>query len=695
MSRLEFRAAVEAPRPPSAWIMVGIGAGTLWITGQLEAWAMALQAAALLGSLGLRRAPRRWQQSPWVLNSALFGILAVTVSLAARGAPSTVALAHFAALVQGLQLLDARPRKSEFLLVVMALFQVLLAANLTDSLAFPVLLLAFLAATTWTLIVHTLRTEALEAGDGSAAGRALTPRLLRTTLVCSALSLVLAMVLFLTLPRLRGHVLRGMAQAPALARAGFSDRVELGAIGHIRKDPTIVMRIETLAGRAPIREHAYWRGLAFDHFDGQRWSIEPNARTQPGGSPEFGMSLGRSARDAPADLQQRIVREPVEAGVLFTAGPARRLVGPIRRVQHDPNGGLYAAGQAHERVRYSVWTRSVPPAPAALREDRIRPPRLRGGHYLDLPPLSPAVAQMARDITRDAATDLDRVQLLERHLRTAGRYTDTPPVTDTEAPVEAFLLGELAGHCEYFASGMVVLARSLGLPTRLVNGFAGGRLNRLGGFVEVAHSDAHAWVEVHFEQAGWVRFDPTPPDLRLRAEVPDAFGWQWADLASAAELWWYQRVVGFDRSDQIQALRSAWLAWQGGIASEPTAPERRGTASWRASWGKAGWWPFVVVGLALVATWGLSRSRRASGRARIPTAYSRALRLLARRGLERAPGMTARAFAERVRAAVPAPAGRAFAELTEAYLAERFGAQPPMPAATAALQQLETSLRRR
>ena len=82
--------------------------------------------------------------------------------------------------------------------------------------------------------------------------------------------------------------------------------------------------------------------------------------------------------------------------------------------------------------------------------------------------------------------------------------------------VTHFLLQRPPAHCEYFASAMVVLARSVGLPSRLVNGFAGSRKNPMGDFVELVGSDAHAWVEIHYEEAGWVRYDPTPPDLRLR-----------------------------------------------------------------------------------------------------------------------------------------------------------------------------------
>ena len=92
------------------------------------------------------------------------GITLATIAVALRGEPSTIALAHFAALTQGLQLLDARPRHTEFLLVALALFQVVLAANLTDSVFFTPLLVAFVGSAVWTLLVHTLRSEAIEAG---------------------------------------------------------------------------------------------------------------------------------------------------------------------------------------------------------------------------------------------------------------------------------------------------------------------------------------------------------------------------------------------------------------------------------------------------------------------------------------------------------------------------------------------------
>ncbi len=693
MSRRNFRVAVRDPRPTSAWVMVGIASASLWITQQLDLWAILAQMVAIVVSLWRRLDPFPWQSNPWILNVGMFGITLGTILVALRGEPSTIALAHFAATTQGLQLIDARPRRTEYLLVALALFQVVLAANLTDSVFFTPLLIGFVFATVWTLLVHTLRSEALEAGQSHELVQAFTPGLLRTTLVASALSVVLAMVLFVTLPRLQSSVVRGTAGASVFAKAGFSDRVELGTLGRIRGDSGVVMRVETLEGKAPSTQEAYWRGLAFDSFDGRTWSITPPERASVPGSAEGGVTFGHEPHRY--DLVQRIVREPVEGGVVFRMGAPRAVQGTLRRLERDVSGGLYAAGQADERVRYEVRSARTIPDDDALRADEALPPPPRADVLLARAGFSPAVGELARRIVAGAGTDADRARAIERHLIENGLYTDTPTTPSEEAPadaaspIERFVLGELAGHCEYFASAMVVLAREVGLPARLVNGFAGGRENEIGGFIEVTHGDAHAWVEIHYEEAGWVRYDPTPPDLRARAELPVSLAARIADLASAIELWWYQRIVGFDRSDQIGAMKRAWLAWRD--REKNATPSSQRPFAWRDALARREL--IVAVGACAGIAFGTAWLwRRRSHRAENAHAgYRRALRLLARRGLSRHEAKSARAFADEVRDALPAPAADAFGVLTEAYLAERFGARDA--SSREALVAFEQSLR--
>ncbi len=675
MSRRAVRAEVEAPRPAAAWVLVLVASACLWITQQLDVWVIGVQTTTLLFSFWRRETPFRWQQSPTMLNLGMIGIVAVTIEVALRNVPSTISLAHFAALTQGLQLLDSRPRKTEFLLVTMALFQVVLASNLTDSVFFPPLLIAFVVSTTWTLLLHTLRTEAIEAGDPLAVNRAVTPGLLRMALFGSALSVALALVLFMLLPRMRSSVLTASSLQPTLATSGFSNRVSLGAIGKIRSDPTIVMRVETLEGHAPDPRHSYWRGLAFDRFDGVSWSITPSGHIPVPGSAESGVRLGR--RDEPVDLVQRIVREPVEAGVLFAVGRPRHIQGTVRSLERDSSGGFYAAGQRDERIRYTVGSQRPNPSEASLREDSTLSEPRKHGRNLQLPPFSMDVAALAESIVAEQTLDADRVRVIERYLIANGRYTDTPPEADPNAvftPIEIFLQGGMAGHCEYFASSMIVLLRSIGIPARLVNGFAGGHTNRFGDFLEVARADAHSWVEVHYQKAGWVRYDPTPADLRARPEALLSFSNQMKDLASAVELYWFQHIVGFDRSDQMYAMKRAWLAWRGArdphsVRQLPKKPTGWTGIDYRQI--RDGLVPAAAIVAFSLLLIGLRRRR--SQRADVPRVYREALRLLAKRGIEREPPMAARAFAHIVRHKTSAAVARAFDALTESYLSERFG----------------------
>ena len=696
MSRGTFRSRVEAPRPASAWVLVTVASATLWITQQLSIWAEIVQVAAVIGSLLRRRDPFAWQKSAVALNLGMAAITFATIGLALRGEPSTIALAHFAALTQGLQLLDARPRHTEFLLVALALFQVVLAANLTDSVFFTPLLVAFVGSAVWTLIVHTLRSEAIEAGAPREVTRAITPGLLRMTLFASALSVVLALLLFIALPRLRSSVITGSGASALLATAGFSQRVELGELGRIRQDPTLALRVETLEGRAPAPDAAYFRGLAFDTFDGHSWSILPPLRSPVAGSAESGVSFGREPEHV--NLVQRIVREPVDSGVLFGVGEPRQLQGTVRRLERDTSGGLYATNQAHERIRYTLSSYQRTWRDADLRRDASAPPEPRApDRYLQLPELSPSVGSLARRITAGAANDAERARAIESYLVRTGRYTDTPPPVDpnaTRSPIEAFLLGELAGHCEYFASAMVVLAREVRLHARLVNGFAGGQENRIGGFLELTRSDAHTWVEVHYEHAGWVRYDPTPADLRARPELVLSLSVQLRQLGSALELWWYQSVLGFDRSDQIHAAKRAWLAWQsakgnrhethGGDAS--LLARLRGDLAWREI---AALLACVTAGSLVL--YRLARRKRGPG---LPADYAAALRLLARRGLVRAAQQTACDFVAAVAAVHPGAAASAFERLTHGYLGQRFGGRPAAPGQSD-LRTLRAALRAR
>jgi len=131
-----------------------------------------------------------------------------------------------------------------------------------------------------------------------------------------------------------------------------------------------------------------------------------------------------------------------------------------------------------------------------------------------LPALPASVKELARRVTAAAVTPLAQAEALVNWFRSGRfRYTLDPPAPAPGVdPLLSFLTKTRAGTCEQFAGAFTVLARALGLPTRLVVGFTAGR--RTGpDEVVVSGGDAHAWPQVYLGSAGWVSFEPTPQEL--------------------------------------------------------------------------------------------------------------------------------------------------------------------------------------
>jgi len=141
-----------------------------------------------------------------------------------------------------------------------------------------------------------------------------------------------------------------------------------------------------------------------------------------------------------------------------------------------------------------------------------------GDHYqprlqdLKLPDdFDPRIQTLSEKITQGAKTELDKAQLLEAHLRENYAYSyDSIFTSQNKTPVAKFLFDDKKGHCEYFASSLAVMLRSLGIHSRLVTGFSASVENPLSGYYEIRVLDGHAWVEAWVDGVGWAVFEPTP-----------------------------------------------------------------------------------------------------------------------------------------------------------------------------------------
>lgn len=127
--------------------------------------------------------------------------------------------------------------------------------------------------------------------------------------------------------------------------------------------------------------------------------------------------------------------------------------------------------------------------------------------------LPPVLARTARRITRGATTEYQQALALQRWFRTGGHFTySTAAAPGTGAALLArFVTVDRVGYCEQFSTAMAVLARTLGIPSRVVVGFLRPTGTSPGGDTRVFTSDdMHAWPELYFAGSGWVRFEPTP-----------------------------------------------------------------------------------------------------------------------------------------------------------------------------------------
>ena len=126
---------------------------------------------------------------------------------------------------------------------------------------------------------------------------------------------------------------------------------------------------------------------------------------------------------------------------------------------------------------------------------------------------------LAEQLTANITNPYDKAKALESYLRTYPYSLDvTPPPPDRDV-VDYFLFDLKTGYCDYYATSMVVLARAVGLPARLVIGYANGIYNPTSAEYVIREADAHSWVEIYFAGVGWVEFEPTASQLQIT--LPD------------------------------------------------------------------------------------------------------------------------------------------------------------------------------
>ncbi len=331
-----------------------------------------------------------------------------------------------------------------------------------------------------------------------------------------------ALVLPSVAPDIRAAAAAWGKAPPGVFGHGINPMLELGQ--NLRRNSTTVALTYTTTADDP----PYLKVATLRDFTGRTW--EPgNSRPEDRFEGNLGLDDGVEVKEDTT----RITIEALDSPMLPVPYVAQDTSGLEGAWRYERMGMTVRSDSSDSRGQaYTVTSLTISPTAEQMRQmTTVIGPSL--SPFLTLPPDVPSsIVDTARDVTASARTDYDKALALQDYLRTGGgfRYSETAPVAEeydgNGLDVVATFLKRKAGYCVHFASAMAVMARTIGIPSRIAVGYAPGRIT---GFEEGksvytnTSDDLHAWTELFFEGAGWVRFDPTTSiGTATRFDEPDA-----------------------------------------------------------------------------------------------------------------------------------------------------------------------------
>jgi hypothetical protein len=626
------------------------------ISGAVPSWAvLAFAAGLVLALLNVRPLARHATLSALLL----VGGASLLYSAVAVGRLDLVlAACTFAGLIALFRILASPDPKTDGQVHLTNLLMLCGGAALSGEMLFGLCVVAFALLSTLSLGLGVVQSA--QSDDQPVPTRAVAGQLLVGGF-CAVLG---SIALFASIPRISWNVAsKRPAPGAAMSVSGMSDRVTLRGTGRIKTNPRIVARTKIAPDPGSAGLDAYWLGRTFDTFNGHEWSNARAMASSGKAEARWGIELRRwSGPSARQDIEllpgygsRTLIA--LETPVSFANAMARTADGS-RRTQlvevageevhfEEPSTGYtYEAKSGHSPFRSSEA------------ETDLAAPR-----NLQLPPeLDPRVRQLAQTIAGKETDPVEVAHRLEHYLKSQYRYGLSLPGEPAD-PLLDFLFVRKEGHCEQFATALVIMLRTLGIPSRLATGFYGGE--RIRDRYVLRAGDAHAWTQLVLPGRPVLSLDATPEESRAM-QTAAILDWILRSYETLSERW-RSSVVDYSMHDQEELAH--------GLAALRPASGRRwpiGTP----------WLAAAAAALALALT-----ARRWAREARVRGHEATAL-------LERAEGMLARAgvhleagecFEELVSRLAATPIARALDPLARRYLQARFGERPLRSGEAAAL----------
>ena len=553
-----------------SYAVVFCGFLTLWVSGSFGFVITFLFVSCLIAAAVLENT--RWQLSERIGTALIFVIVPLFYVgwkykfwIFSNGETAVAGiLSQLILLLSVIKLFQKKADRDWLFLYLMAFFEVLLGAALSISPLYLGSLILYLFVTVLAIVGFEIRkssrvVDKISDKKSSETNESLnrTPfrKLPATAIILLFLIAAFAAPMFFMLPRVGGAGF-GANQGGVTGLTGFSNTVRLGEIGRIQQSDEVVMRVHIEGGDEGAIGLIRWRGVALDTFDNKSWSKSKGISQNPFIRSESGVFQIDTARDKRYITEQTVYLEPIDTNVLFGLSRPVLVQGNFQVLQKDAYGGITSVRNSFERISYKVLSDRWTPSIEALRNDNAAY-SADDVNYLQTPQkFDERIGNLAQGITKDKKNRYDKAKAIEQYLQTEFGYT-LEQKSGGDEPLADFLFNVREGHCEYFASAMVMMLRTQGIAARIVNGFQRGEYNETADMFVVKQQNAHSWVEVYFpKEKTWITFDPTPSvGQNLTGNDAGIFGFA-RKYADALEALWIQYFVSYDNQEQRSLFRS-------------------------------------------------------------------------------------------------------------------------------------------
>ena len=325
-----------------------------------------------------------------------------------------------------------------------------------------------------------------------------------------------------------GPTLPGSDAAPLIdvteLDTGPQTRTTINPLVEVRTQLISQTNEELFSVAVPKGSQQYWRLMSLDEWDeqDQRWVASANFEDADGNYPSQYDDSVNSTQLIQAITVKAALSNPYSTPSIYM--PAAHEVVRVLEdngvpLEYEASSGTLVKTREAEGLAPNGFTYVVESAVPGFDSETLATSTRSGidaGFYefnTRLPDDVPAsIIAEAELITAGRTNDFDRALALQNYFLDSERFSYNINIAGSHGydDLESFLFEVGQGYCQQFAAAFAVMARSIGLPSRVAVGFTWGDWDESRGEYVVKGEHAHAWPEVYFQGTGWVILDPTP-----------------------------------------------------------------------------------------------------------------------------------------------------------------------------------------